>query len=107
MESCNQERMQREAHRRLALLGPLATSPYDYHLLRKRSRQTWVPVKLLWTWWNAYQRSGFEGLLPVEWTRLDEGAEARIAERERQLGEAMDAVSITPELVNTLAKRNA
>ena len=107
MESCNLERMQREAHRRLALLGPLATSPYDYHLLRERSRQTWVPVKLLWTWWNAYQQSGLDGLLPAEWTRLDEQAEARIAERERQLGEAMDAVSITPELVKILAKRNA
>jgi putative transposase len=107
MESCNPERMQREAHRRLALLGPLATSPYDYHLLRERSRQTWVPVKLLWTWWNAYRRSGFDGLLPVGWTQLDEGAEARIAERERQLGEAMGAVSITPELVKTLAERNA
>jgi putative transposase len=107
MESCTLERMQREARRRLALLGPLATSPYDYHLLRQRSRETWVPAKLLWTWWNAYQRCGLDGLLPVEWTVLDEQAEARIAERERQLGEAMDAVIITPELVEALAERNA
>jgi putative transposase len=107
MEPCYGERMQREARRRLALLGPLATSAYDYHLMRERSRQTWVPAKLLWRWWNAYQQSGLDGLLPVEWTCLDEETEALIAERERLLGEATDAVTITPELVTALAERNA
>ncbi len=107
MESCDQERMQREAHRRLALLGPLATSPYDYQLLRERSRETWVPAKLLWFWWNAYQQEGLDGLLPSEWTCLDAKIQSLIAEREHQLGEAINAVTITPELVNTLAERNA
>jgi len=107
MDSCDPERMQREACRRLALLGPLATSPYNYHLLRQRSRETLVPAKLLWTWLNAYQQNGLGGLLPSEWTCLDAQTQVIIAERERQLGEAMDAVTITPELIQTLATRNA
>src|SRR6266487_1779526 len=106
MESCDQERMQREARRRLALLGPLATSPYYYHLLRQRSRETWVPAKLLLTWWNVYRQNGLDGLLPTEWTCLDEQTEARIAERELALGKAMDTVTITPELVAALVERN-
>ena len=106
MESCDPARLQREARRRLALLGPLATTPYDYQLLRERSRATWVPARLLWTWWNAYRQSGLDGLLPVEWTPLDGQAEARVAERERQLGDAMEAVTITPELAKALATRN-
>jgi len=107
MESCDQERKQREAHRRLALLGPLAASPYNYQLLRERSRETWVPAKLLWSWWHTYQQKGLDGLLPSEWTCLDAKTQSLIAEREHKLGEAIYAVTITPELVNTLAERNA
>ena len=79
MQLCDQERLQREANRRLTLLGPLATSPYDYQLLRERSRKTWVPAKVLWSWWNAYQQHDLDGLLPSDWTGLDEKTQSLIA----------------------------
>jgi len=81
-------------------------SPYSYQLLRERSRETWVPAKVLWSWWHAYQQQGLDGLLPSDWTLLDEKTQSLIAEREQLLGEAINAVTITPELVHTLVERN-
>jgi hypothetical protein len=66
MKLCDQERLQREANRRHTLLGPLAMSSYSYQLLRERSRETWVPAKVLWSWWHAYQQQGLDGLLPSD-----------------------------------------
>ncbi len=68
MEGNNPEGVLPEAQRRLLLLGACATAVYDYHRLKARSAETYVPLKVLWTWWQAYQRQGLDGLVPTDWT---------------------------------------
>ena len=114
MELGDPETALREAHRRLKLLGPLASAPYDYQRLRERAAATYVPLKILWTWWRAYQQDGLDGLVPRDWIALDAQTEAAIAERLAQLGDLVrlvdeieaEAITITPNLVTALAERN-
>jgi putative transposase len=114
MEQCDPETALREAHRRFKLLGPLSRASYDYQRLRERAAATYVPLKVLWTWWRAYQKDGLDGLVPRDWIALDAQTEATIAERLAQLGDLVrlmdeaeaEASIITPELVAALAERN-
>jgi hypothetical protein len=68
MDSHDPEGVLPEAQRRLQLLGACATEAYDYHRLQARAAETSVPLKVLWTWWQAYQRQGLDGLTPTDWT---------------------------------------
>ncbi len=68
MEHHDPEGVPPEAQRRLCLLGPLIGEPYDYQRLKVRAAQTYVPLKTLWTWWQAYQKQHEEGLVPTDWT---------------------------------------
>jgi putative transposase len=114
MEHGDPETALREAHRRLTLLGPLASASYDYQRLRERAAATYVPLKVLWTWWRAYQQDGLDGLAPRDWIALDAQTEAAIVERVAQLGDLVrlvdetgaEAITITPDLVAALAQRN-
>ncbi len=114
MEHCDPETALREAHRRLKLLGPLSRASYDYQRLRERAAATYVPLKVLWTWWRAYQQDGLDGLVPRDWMALDAQTEAIIAERLAQLGNLVrlldetedEAIIVTPDLVAALAQRN-
>jgi putative transposase len=114
MEQCDPETALREAHRRFKLLGPLASASYDYQRLRERAAAIYVPLKVLWTWWRAYQKDGLDGLAPRDWAALDAQTEATIAERLAQLGDLVrlvdeadaEAITITSELVAALTGRN-
>ncbi len=68
MEGNDPEGVYPEAQRRLHLLGAYATAVYDYHRLKVRAAETYVPLKVLWIWWQAYQRQGLDGLVPADWT---------------------------------------
>jgi len=68
MEGNDPEGVLPEAQRRLLLLGACATATYDYHRLKARASETYVPLKVLWIWWQAYQRQGLDGLVPTDWT---------------------------------------
>src|SRR5260221_1663951 len=96
----------REAERRLRLLGELVMTEYNYDLLRKRSKEVFVPLKPLWEWWHAQRDRGFEGLIPAHWQPLDEATQELVRQRLALLGEFADAVIVTSADITELAKRN-
>src|SRR2546430_1080311 len=95
---------QREAQRKVALLGDLLKSDYQYDLLRERARQVAVPSQHLWAWWYAYRERGMEGLLPTGWLPLDAKSQDVVRERLAVLGDLADAVQITEEQIIALAR---
>jgi putative transposase len=97
---------QREAERRLRLLGDCANGEYNYGRLHDRARLTLTTVSLLKNWQQAYQSKGIEGLKPSEWSELDETSRSRMMERYGQLGEYADAETISPDQIDLIAKRN-
>jgi transposase len=100
MEHHNPEGVPPEAQRRLSLLGPLTSGPYDYHRLKVRAAQTYVPLKVLWTWWQAYQKQREEGLTPTDWTSwtaLSAKTQNVITERLAKLGKVVTARAFPDE----------
>lgn len=103
-----------EAQRRLRLLGACATPIYDYHRLKARAAETYVPLKVLWTWWQAYQHQGLDGLVPTDWmswTALPTQAQMVITQRLGWLEELVHSPAIPEECnldeyVSKLAKRH-
>jgi len=94
MECSDPEGVLPEAQRRLCLLGSAATETYDYHRLKARAAQTYVPLKVLWTWWQAYQKQREEGLTPTDWTSwtaLPAKTQDVITERLTLLGKVVTA----------------
>ncbi len=94
MECTDPEGVPPEALRRLRLLGPLASTEYDYHGLKERAAQTYVPLKVLWTWWQAYRKQREEGLTPTNWTSwtaLPAKTQQVITERLVKLGKVVTA----------------
>jgi len=114
MEWSDPEGVLPEAQRRLHLLGPLATALYDYQRLRERAGETYVPLKILWTWWHTYQQDGIDGLTPSDWTpwtTLSTKAQRVITSRLASLGDLVHARAIPDECdldeyIPVLAKRN-
>jgi putative transposase len=100
MEHHDPEGVPPEAQRRLSLLGPLVSCPYDYQRLKIRAAQTYVPLKTLWTWWQAYQKQHEEGLIPTDWTSwtaLPAHAQDVITERLAKLGKVVTARAFPDE----------
>jgi len=97
---------QREAGRRLKILGDLASGEYDHDGLRDRARATGVPYRVLRSWWQTYKSQGLPGLIPQDWTELDEKAQRLAVARYEQLGALADAETITPDEIAELADRN-
>ena len=100
MECSDPEGVLPEAQRRLCLLGPAATETYEYHRLKARAAQTYVPLKILWTWWQAYHRQGLVGLTPTDWrlwTELPEKTQAVITERLAWLHDLVHAGALPDE----------
>jgi transposase len=103
-----------EAQRRLRLLGACAKVAYDYHLLKARAAEMYVPLKVLWTWWQAYQRQGLDGLAPTDWrpwTDLPAQTQMVIAQRLGWLDELVHSHTMPheghlDEYVSKLAKQN-
>jgi len=54
---------QREAERRLRILGDLAGKPYDYHAFKQRSKETRVPIPVLKAWHDALHLPRADGEL--------------------------------------------
>lgn len=94
---------QREAQRKVVLLGDLLKSDYQYDLLRDRARQVAVPSQVLWAWWYAYRERGMEGLLPTGWLPLDAPSQDVVRQRLVVLGYLADTVEITEEQILALA----
>src|SRR2546430_4180774 len=94
---------QREAQRKVALLGDLLKSDYQYDLLRERARQVAVPSQQLWAWWYAYRENGIEGLLPTSWLPLDAPSQDVVRQRLAVLGALADTVEVTEEQILALA----
>src|SRR6266516_3578215 len=89
-----------EAQRRLCLLGPAAAETYDYQRLKTRAAQTYVPLKVLWTWWQAYHHQGLGGLAPTDWmawTELPTKTQTVITERLVLLHDLVHACAIPEE----------
>jgi putative transposase len=89
-----------EAQRRLCLLGPTATETYDYHRLKVRAAETYVPLKVLWTWWQVHSQYGLECLTPLDWTpwaALSTKTQLVITERLALLGDLVKARAIPEE----------
>lgn len=89
-----------EVQRRLSLLGPLTSGSYDYHRLKVRAAQTYVPLKVLWTWLQAYQKQHEEGLAPTDWTSwtaLPAKTQDEITERLAKLGKVVMARAFPDE----------
>jgi putative transposase len=99
------EAREREAHRRLQLLGDLVHQPYCYDLLRKRATTTLVPTKVLWTWWQAYQKRGLDGLSPTTWEPLDEATQETVATRYADLREVVDTIEFASHDIDLLTSR--
>jgi putative transposase len=100
MQCTDPEGVPPEALRRLRLLGPLAEAPYDYHGLKERAAQIYVPLKVLWTWWQAYRKQGEEGLTPTPWTAwtaLPAKTQQAITERLAKLGKVVTACAFPDE----------
>jgi putative transposase len=114
MECSDPEGVLPEAQRRLCLLGSAATETYDYHRLKARAAQTYVPLKVLWTWWQAYQKQREEGLIPTDWTSwtaLPAKTQDVITERLTLLGKVVTARAFPDECdldayIPELAKQN-
>ena len=94
---------QREAQRKVELLGDLLKSDYQYDLLRERARQVAVPSQPLWAWWHAYREHGIEGLLPNGWLPLDAPSQDVVRTRRAVLGDLADTVEVTEEQILALA----
>lgn len=94
---------QREAQRKVALLGDLLKSDYQYDLLRERARQVAIPSQQLWTWWYSYREQGMEGLLPTGWLPLDAKSKDVVRERRVILGDLADKEEVTEEQILALA----
>jgi putative transposase len=94
---------QREAQRKVELLGVLLKSDYQYDLLRERARQVAVPSQPLWAWWHAYREHGIEGLLPTGWLPLDAPSQDVVRTRRAVLGDLADTVEVTEEQILALA----
>ncbi len=100
MEHHDPEGVPPEAQRRLSLLGPLVSCPYDYQRLKVRAAQTYVPLKTLWTWWQAYQKQHEEGLIPTDWaswTALPAHTQDVVTERLAKLGKVVTARAFPDE----------
>lgn len=95
----------REAERRSHLLGPLTAPEATDKQLRARSRQTLVPKRVLWSWWQAYREQGIQGLLPQHWTALSPAMQQLIEERRQLLGDLADTETVTHQDIDALAKR--
>jgi putative transposase len=114
MNSHDPEGVLPEAQRRLLLLGDCATAEYDYHRLKARAAETYVPLKVLWTWLQAYQRHGLAGLTPTDWTPWTDQpitTQLVISQRLAWLAELVHARTIPEEChldtyVSTLAKQH-
>ena len=66
----------------------------------KRAAQTYVPLKVLWTWWQAYQKQREEGLTPTDWTfwtALPAKTQDVITERLTLLGKVVTARAFPDE----------
>jgi putative transposase len=100
MECSHPEGVPPEVQRRLRLLGPLASASYDYHDLKARAALTYVPLKVLWTWWQAYQKQREEGLAPTNWTAwtaLPAKTQQVIIERLAKLGKVVTTCAFPDE----------
>ncbi len=95
-----------EAERRLKLLGETAGVDYDYDQIRKRARRVDIQFKYFIKWWRAYRDQGMEGLIPQNWTELDEKTWSIVIERYNELGELADAEMVTSDQIARLAARN-
>jgi DNA-binding Lrp family transcriptional regulator len=97
---------QREAERRLQLLGDCAGKKYDADKLKDRAYATRVPFRTLKGWWQYYRSQGLPGLIPQDWTALDEKSQSIVAKRYEQLGELADAETIVVDQIAFWAERN-
>src|SRR5258708_38589928 len=94
---------QREAQRKVELLGDLLKSDYQYDLLQERARQVAVPSQPLWAWWHAYREHGIEGLLPTGWLPLDAPSQDVVRPGRAVLGDLADTREATQRQLLALA----
>lgn len=85
---------QREAKRRLAVLGVLAHEDLDKQHLRTLALSHFLPVHVLISWKYAFHLNSLEGLQPSDWLPLKEKSQRIITKRLAELG------SLTEKLNN-------
>lgn len=95
---------QREAQRRLNLLGSSARTACQPTELRERARTVGVPFNIFWNWHTDYKTKGVEGILP-NWQPLDESEQALVMERWNQIGALADQEFITKEELEERAQQ--
>jgi putative transposase len=94
---------QREAERRFKLLGCCAGDECDNRRLRDRSGETFVPIWFLADWQHKYRLQGIDGLLPVDWSPLNDLTLQLVQARYEQLAAIADLECITSEDLHLLA----
>src|SRR5260370_12098857 len=94
---------QREAQRKVELLGNLLKSDYQYDLLQERARQVAVPSQPLRAWSHAYREHGIEGLLPTGWLPPDAPSQDVGRTRRAVLGDLPDTRQVTEDQILSLA----
>ena len=99
--------IQLEAERRTKMLGSTVGKAYDYVALVIRSKITGIAVKTLWTWWQAQNKTGIEGLKPTNWGNIEKKNWENALRRREVLGEFADKIEIKAEEYKTLADKHA
>src|SRR5258707_15859767 len=90
-----EEERQKEAERRLLMLGDYATADYTNDQLLALARQRYIPRPVLIAWKHGYTQAGLRGLLPRDWKPLSECSQQKIAERLALVKDITDALTIT------------
>lgn len=76
---------QAEARRKLLLLGNLAHQAFHYEHFYERAFTVRVPLSIFKQWHEQFQQSGLAGLLPHDWTELEESAKQAAWQRYQQM----------------------
>ena len=76
---------QTEAKRKLLLLGDLAHQAFHYERFYARAFIVRVPLVIFKQWHEQFQHASLDGLLPHDWTELEESTKQVAWERYQQL----------------------
>jgi hypothetical protein len=91
---------QREAERRLAVLGIFAQQDFDKKHLREFAQKHFLPENILISWKQAFLLGGLEGLSPQDWSPLKEKSQCLVIERLRELGSLEEKLTKGLEIKN-------
>jgi transposase InsO family protein len=86
---------QKEAKRRLTMLGEYAHRSYTQKELLVLARERFIPCSTLVAWKHAYTQGGLEALLPQEWSLLSLQAQQIVAQRLELVEDITQTLMIT------------